>query len=31
METERKLDVLADIARALNQSGVTWALSLIHI
>ena len=26
METERKLDVLADIARALNQSGVTWAV-----
>ncbi|MFQ8833366.1 MAG: hypothetical protein ACLR7U_11200 [Ruthenibacterium lactatiformans] len=26
METERKPDVLADIARALNQSGVTWAV-----
>ena len=26
METERKLDVLADIARALNQRGVTWAV-----
>lgn len=26
MDTEHKLDVLADIARVLNQSGVTWAV-----
>ena len=30
METERKLDVLADIARALNQSGVTWAVGDVY-